>query len=106
MAFLIGMGIVTIMGFSQGDPNLVLYPYDEDGNQCGRSKLVEYPYLYLYAASSNLKEFDLGKVAQGICLTSCPTNYTGILPCYPTSKNPACTIKSDDFYVSTSCMHI
>lgn len=97
------MGVVTILGFSQGNPDLVLYPYDEDGNQCGRGTLAQYPYLYLYKAVSNLQSYNITHIAQGVCVSSCPSEYTETLPCYSTVKNPDCSIDKIDFYSSAEC---
>ncbi len=107
IAFIGGCVLVTALGFAQGNPNLVLYPYDEDGRQCGRdNKTLEYPYLYFYAAVTNLKNYNVTGVAQGVCVSSCPTNYTGFLNCTGTAKNPNCAVTMWDFYVSTSCKYL
>lgn len=106
---------MTGIGFSQGDPNLVLYPYDEDGKQCGRSNgtlynYTSYPYIYFYAAVSNVKDYNVTGLIQGVCVSSCPKNFTGSLltpgtiDCMPTTKNPNCQVLKTDFYDSISCI--
>ena len=95
--------VVTALGFQNGNPNLVLYPYDEEARQCGRDTYTTHPYLYFYAAVSNLKEFNITGIAQGVCVSECPKTYTGTLKCLPTTKNPSCTVKEADFYVSVPC---
>jgi hypothetical protein len=98
------MVIVTILGFSQGNPNLVLYPYDEDGRQCGLNGLKEYPYLYFYEAVSNYKDINITNIVQGVCVSECPSEYsTGILNCTATKDNPNCKVSAENFYVSTEC---
>jgi len=39
---------VAVYGFTQGNPSLILYPFDISGNQCGRpdSATSDHPYLY------------------------------------------------------------
>jgi choline transporter-like protein 2/4/5 len=104
VAFIGGCVVVTALGFAQGNPNLVLYPYDEDGRQCGRdNSTLNYPYLYFYAAVSNLKDYNVTGVAQGVCVSTCPSNFTGTLNCISTKKNPKCAVSIFDFYVSTPC---
>jgi hypothetical protein len=95
--------VITGLGFNQGDPNLVLYPYDEDTQQCGRGNLTDYPYLYFYSAVSNLKDYNTTGVVQGVCVGSCPKNYTGKLNCTATKKNPNCNVDFMNFYVSIPC---
>jgi hypothetical protein len=103
VAFLVGMVIVTILGFSQGNPNLVLYPYDEDGRQCGRNDLKEYPYLYFYQAVSNFKDINVTNIIQGVCVSECPSEYVENLKCVPTRDNQNCAVSENNFYVSTEC---
>jgi hypothetical protein len=103
LVFLAGCVVVTILGFSQGNPNAVLYPYDEQSRQCGFQGLADYPYLYFYAAVSNLKTINTTGVVQGVCVSSCPTNFTGKLNCTPTVQNKDCSVNQIDFYVSIPC---
>lgn len=105
IAFLGGCVVVAALGFSKGNPDLVLYPYDEEGNQCGLGNMTDYPYIYLYNAVSNLKTYNLTGIAQGVCVTNCPVNYTGsIAPCKSTTNNPGCTVTWDNYYPSTGCI--
>jgi hypothetical protein len=97
------MVIVTIMGFSEGNPQLVLYPYDTDGRQCGYTTLTAYPYLYFDQAVSNFKTVNVTGIATGVCVSSCPSTYTGVLACAPTTNNPNCQVAQTDFYVSIAC---
>ena len=97
------MAIITIMGFSEGNPQLVLYPYDTDGNQCGFSTPTKlFPYLYFDKAVSNFKTISTN-IASGVCVSSCPSTYTGFLPCAPTTNNPTCVVLKSDFYASMAC---
>lgn len=60
--FLCGCVVVCAMGVKGGDPNLVLYPYDKDGKQCGRDEYKDYKFLYFYNVVSNLKSFNTSSV--------------------------------------------
>ena len=53
--FLIACVVVAVLGFRNGDPSLILYPYDEDGNECGRNETKDYKYLYFYNSIENFK---------------------------------------------------
>jgi choline transporter-like protein 2/4/5 len=101
--FIGGCVVIASFGFSKGNPNLVLYPYDEDGVQCGISKGLKYPYLYFYDTVENIESFDTSGIAQGVCVSNCPKNYTGKLDCLPTTANPGCTVSNSSFYVSMPC---
>ncbi len=103
VAFLIGMIIVTILGFSQGNPQLVLYPYDEDGRQCGLNDLETYKYLYFYKAAENFKEIKTSNIIQGVCVSECPKEKTNTLKCKPTKSNPDCSVSDINFYISIGC---
>jgi hypothetical protein len=99
------MIIVTILGFSQGNPQLVLYPYDEDGRQCGMKELETYPYLYFYKASENFKDINTSIMIQGVCVSECPKEKTNTLKCKATSSNPDCSVSDINFYVSIGCIY-
>ena len=64
--FLCGCVVVCAMGVKGGDPNLVLYPYDEDGKQCGRDEYKDYKFLYFYNVASNLKSFNTSSVVLSV----------------------------------------
>jgi hypothetical protein len=102
--FLAGMVLVAALGFSQGNPDLVLYPYDEDGRQCGRNETtLGYPYLYLYKTMEQILDAEIGNITTGVCVSECPTTFTGTLNCTPTKNNPNCEVTEKNFYRSTSC---
>lgn len=106
VAFLGGMVIVAILGFVKGNPDLVLYPYDEDGNQCGMANnTLEYKYLYLYQTVDDAKDLNITQLTKGVCVRSCPSNYTGFLDCLPTKQNPKCSVTWKNFYYSTGCKY-
>ncbi len=96
------MVVVAILGFSNGDPNLLLYPYDDDSNQCGYKNLTDYPYIYFYKTLSNAQSLNITASMSGVCVASCPT-VNEKLNCTPTTHNPDCSVSIVDFYVSTPC---
>jgi choline transporter-like protein 2/4/5 len=100
MAFIVGCVVVASFGFSKGNPNLVLYPYDEDGNQCGLGSATQYPYIYFYNTLDNLNNYNTTGIAQGVCVTTCPTEFTGRLDCLATLINPTCQVTNSSFYIS------
>jgi choline transporter-like protein 2/4/5 len=95
------MVVVAGLGFSQGNPDVVLYPYDEDGRQCGKG-LADYPYLYFYKAVSNTTYTSTAGLTQGVCVKTCPSERTSKLDCKPTTLNTDCSISNENFYHSTS----
>lgn len=98
------MVIVAGLGFSEGKPDLVFTPFDEDGRNCGLNETASHPYLYLYSVISNVKTLNATKVlSNSVCVKNCPQNYTGILDCFPTTLNKLCVITEENFYSSTSC---
>ena len=104
LAFIGGCIVVTIFGFSRGDPSALMYIYDEAGNPCGKSSGVaaDYPYLYLYNAVENVASTNLTYLKQGICVKSCPKTYNSTtLECIPTANNKDCSVKKINIYLST-----
>jgi choline transporter-like protein 2/4/5 len=100
--FIFGCIVIASLGFTKGNPNLIIYPYDEDGVQCGKEG-QPYQYLYFYNTVSNLASVtNATAIAQGVCVTTCPNSY-GKLDCRPTKKNPLCDVTAENFYFSTTC---
>jgi choline transporter-like protein 2/4/5 len=103
IVFIGGCVVVASFGFSRGNPTLVMYPYDEDGRQCGTGSNTKYPYLYFYDVVDDIKDFNTTGLAQGICVSDCPKNNTGKLSCLPTAHNPDCSVTNSSFYISMPC---
>ena len=102
--FIFGCIVIAALGFSKGNPDIVIYPYDEDGVQCGKGTDQPYKYLYFYNTVANLKSvLNSTNIAQGICVSSCPSYYSGKLDCRPTRNNPNCVITAENFYFSVKC---
>ena len=58
LIFLVGCIVVAVLGFANGQPSLIIYPYDEDGNACGKDgDYKDYPYIYFYDAIKDAKNF-------------------------------------------------
>ena len=107
--FLCGCVVVCAMGVKGGDPNLVLYPYDEDGKQCGRDEYKDYKFLYFYNVVSNLKSFNTSSVVNAFCVKTCPDklyyqdkNVKYELDCKTTTNKTDCLVNAVDYYNSTS----
>lgn len=89
------------MGFTEGNPEKVFTPFDEDGRNCGVNATADYKYLYLYRAVDNVASLNTSAVlSNAICVKNCPVNYTGFLECYPTANNPNCAVDYKNFYTS------
>ncbi len=98
------MVVVAALGFSEGKPETVFTPFDEDGRNCGVNVTLDYPYLYLYSVVENSKTLNATKIlSNSVCVKNCPKNYTGFLECYPTKLNPLCKITEENFYSSMDC---
>jgi len=69
LAFLVGFGIVSVIGFKNGQPQRLLAPLDADGKFCGLDKGYEnYPYLYLAIDPMNVGDI----FSTAVCVSSCP----------------------------------
>lgn len=108
LAFLAGCVVVTGLGFSKGNPDLLVYVYDEDGHACGKSgeAAADYPLLYLYDAISQIKSLKTDFINQSICVKRCPTSYDNTtLECLPTTNNTDCSVSEDNIYLSESWLN-
>ncbi|XP_013392467.1 choline transporter-like protein 2 isoform X2 [Lingula anatina] len=72
--FFLGMGVVGYWGYKEGDPTVLIYPSDSEGNLCGYGNFVNKPNLFF---------FDLLKctnVAQNVAV-GCPTTQVCVSKC-------------------------
>ena len=98
IVFVLACVFVGYLGFTKGDPQALLYTYDEDGNACGRTKGYEdYPYLYFYSVITGATTLNGGTATNGICVKECPKEKKGnpddkTLLCKPTKNNPNCKV--------------
>jgi flagellar biosynthesis protein FliP len=84
LAFLCAVVGVSIVGFMNGDPELLIYPHDSSGNQCGRPNRATHNYDYLYYPDPEDDD------DQKVCVKSCPDDYDSELDCYPNAYVPTC----------------
>jgi choline transporter-like protein 2/4/5 len=108
VAFWIGMFVCAGVGLSQGDPRLLIYGTDYEGNLCGANNqdasntpgtrdLADYKYRY-WPNVAEVSSLASGEVSGGmarvrsICLADCPPAGTSTIKyvCdYPTTENGA-----------------
>lgn len=80
--FLIAMFAVGVVGFSNSDPALVLYPYDSSGNQCGRPGRATDDYNYIYYPAARLNS-DVKNISDyRVCVKHCPIETSYELECF------------------------
>ena len=107
--FVVGCVVVAVLGFANGDPSIIIYPYDEDGNACGKDgEYKDYPYIYFYNAVEDAKNLiDLGKEDQKLhsfCVKECPQDKleesSTTLQCVKVGRNQDCKIDKTNYYRS------
>jgi len=111
LLFIFAEIVIAGVSFSSGQPDLLLYPYDEDGNPCGKpnEKAANYSYLYLYNALVKAKSLNYNFTSQGLCVSECPAAYPPlgqselVLKCVPTTNNPNCSCKRENVFLSEPC---
>lgn len=85
LAFLGGVGIISIFGYQHGKPERLLAPLDADGKFCGLDKGYEgHKYLYLL----DITQTDI--LASAVCVSKCPVNDTVPVDCIPTGVETTC----------------
>ena len=89
-AFVGSMIALGVFGYQNGDPDILIYPYDSEGNQCGRpdTKTADYPYLY-YTDGIEFSDFKYTVNTEAkykVCVKQCLPNIENIeYNCYPNS---------------------
>ena len=111
IVFFLACVVVGYFGFTKGDPQALLYTYDEDGNACGRTKGYEdYPYLYFYSVISGATSLSTEQATKGICVKECPKEKLGndeykTLECKPTKGNTNCRVTKINYYESKDLLN-
>jgi solute carrier family 44 (choline transporter-like protein), member 2/4/5 len=83
---------VGIYAVANGDPLLIIAPYDADGNFCGKSPGYEdYPYLWFENLSYGFW------LPWGVCVQSCPTVANPIPECIPAGLADTCDPKPEAY---------
>ena len=112
--FLCGCVVTCVLGAHYGNPDIILYPYDEDGNQCGQKDLKEYKYLYFYNTLNNIKDGNISNIINAVCVKECPDDINTdspditipiVLSCWPTQNNQKCEVSKDNYYNATGVMN-
>lgn len=71
-----GIGYIGFYAVSNGDPDLIMSPYDSTGEYCGRSPGYEdYPYLWFQNLDSTVW------FAYTACVSECPTQANEVADC-------------------------
>ena len=82
-SFVLAWFAIGFYGFSNGDPMLLTYPFDSNGNQCGKPSTVttDYPYVFYRFP------IPLGNLSHHrVCLKSCPNKNQYTTDCYCSTK--------------------
>jgi hypothetical protein len=98
LAFLVGLGIVSIFGFENGKPERLLAPLDADGNFCGLDALHK-AYPYLYFADLYVNPTDIPATA--VCVKKCPMDDDQPVECISTLNIDCDNIPKEKRYNTT-----
>ncbi len=109
LIFFIGCIIIALLGFFMGNPELILYSYDEDGIACGKDDYQDYKLLYFYDVIGNIEKLEIQKIVNAFCVKECPNkkynkdeykNKNITIDCKGTKNNPNCTVSYKNYYQS------
>ncbi|CAL1537804.1 unnamed protein product [Lymnaea stagnalis] len=79
IVFLVGMAVVSIIGYARGNPYRLVYPTDSQGDICGLGNLADKPYLFFFDLVTCAKmgpAVVTGCPTPQVCVKECPaTNY-------------------------------
>lgn len=121
IVFIIGIIVVSYLGLYKGHPELILYPYDSDQNQCGRGDAKDYKYLYFYKFIDDtyeLKNTILGDdwMIHGMCVKSCDPLKddagSKVMDCFTKEDSathevpPDCKVDEKNYYKAIEGKHL
>ncbi|BFZ05594.1 hypothetical protein BsWGS_08633 [Bradybaena similaris] len=95
LVFLAGLGVVAGFAFYHGDPRLLVYPQDSNGNLCGYGTREDRKYLFFFDISV------CGRIGPGVFVNGCPTPQVCVKDCpttdyvYPLVNKPDLLCKED-----------
>ncbi|XP_064615928.1 choline transporter-like protein 2 isoform X2 [Liolophura sinensis] len=73
--FVAGLGVVAYFAYTYGNPRLLLYPQDSQGNLCGYGTKKDKPNLYFYDLLT------CAKFGPGVFVDGCPTPQVCVSHC-------------------------
>jgi len=91
LVFFTSMVVVGFLGFSKGDPDLLIYPYDSAGFQCGRPSTPTNDFNYLYYVNPDSDD------KTTVCVKFCPSSNGDNVIFYQTSYVISGTFKEGNF---------
>lgn len=98
LAFVVGLGVISVFGYNHGQPERLLAPLDADGKFCGIEQGYEaYKYLYIMDVSQS----DI--LSTAVCVSSCPSKESQV-DCKPTSVVKACNDVPQQYRYDTNLL--
>lgn len=79
VAYIVGMVVVGIIAFKEGDPDRLLLPQDSQGNICGKDSYVDKKYLLFFDISTCATKG--GDFTKFVTVPSCPTPQVCVESC-------------------------
>ena len=98
-AFILAWFAIGFYGFANGDPILLTYPFDSNGNQCGRSGSLTADFDYVYypfpLPIGNLDHYRA-------CVKACPPSSSSTIDCFynKTTQFKSCQFNYEDIAVT------
>lgn len=93
VAYIVGMIVVGIIAFKEGDPDRLLLPQDSQGNICGKDKYADKKYLLFFDISTCATKG--GDFTKFVTVPSCPTPQVCVKSC-PTENELGTDRKASD----------
>jgi len=82
LGFIVGWFVVAGIAFSQGQPELIVYPSNSSGVVCGRHDNANKPYVMFHDLTKCFRlSAALGCATPQVCLEKCPNGTTSLAGC-------------------------
>ncbi|GFS69730.1 choline transporter-like protein 4 [Nephila pilipes] len=74
VSFLAGWCVVAFFAYREGDPRILVYPTDSEGNVCGYGEFQDKPYLFFFdlMKCASPKVLATGCLTPQVCVSECP----------------------------------
>ncbi|XP_067057187.1 choline transporter-like protein 4 isoform X1 [Acropora muricata] len=79
VAYIVGMIVVGVIAFKEGDPDRLLSPTDSNGNTCGKGDYKDKKFLLFFDISTCVTKG--GSLAEFVSFPSCPTPQVCVSSC-------------------------
>ena len=85
IAFWVLIGVISVIGYKDGDLSRIAQPYDSDGFPCGKGQRQDFTYLFINDPFSSKYNENM------VCVKNCPKDKGEFVECYTNNDIKHCS---------------